>query len=203
MSLPAAHVAALQSAIAKHACEILTSYRYVLPGHETPTGEWPEIVRSARDFHAGVLQHGELGNVHVRRLPMDMGAGWLLIAHHSESRWGVVEVHSPQGECVAAGVYLVHGVVAWTDLTSVRQAAQAYEPPIHLIPKGTPLEWVTHGTGDNTQYESVGGRFFIGPTDPGGDPNRFLLCDWLTRHQHPCESVGAAQAQASAILAES
>lgn len=203
MSLSTAQMAALQVAIAEHSREILTSYRYILPGHETPASDWPEAVRSAREFHVGVLQHGEFGDAHVRRLPADMGDGWLLIAHHSESRWGVAEVYSPQGECLAAGVYLVHGVVAWHDLTSVRQAAQAYEPPVHLIPKGTPLEWVTYGSGDDEYCESAGARFFISPADPGDGSNRFLLCDKLTHVQHPCESADAAKAQALAILTAS
>jgi hypothetical protein len=203
MALTTDHLAALQAAIAEHSREILTNHRYVLPGQEAPAIEWPEAVRSAREFHTEVLQHGELGDAHVRRLPADMGSGWLLIAHHSESRWGVAEAYSPQGDLQAAGVYLSHGVVAWHDLSSVRQAAQEYQSPAHLIPKGTPLEWITYGYGDDEFHESVGGRFSISLNDPARGLTGFTLRDSVTNTEHPCDTADAARAQAQAILSAS
>lgn len=192
----------LFDSILHHAREIEFNHKYALPGDALSEVGLPESVRTARNFHAEILGHGETGDVRLHRLSNDFGDGILLVAHHSESRWGVVEVYSLTGEIVASGVYAVLAFV-WCNLEQARQASQNLSMPFHLFPKTASLEWIEHGTGDGVAYETVGGRFLIIPPFPYGDGDAFVLRDGTTYTEYPFANPDDAKAHAQILQSSS
>lgn len=196
------YLAAAQATIPVIARQVILEYRLAPPGYRVSATEMPESVRAAEAFHNSILDlpSGPVGEVLVHRLPPEMGSGFMVLAHHSESRWGLTEIYSPDGELWAAGVYLAFAV-AWHPLEAVREASTKLDPPYLLIPQRAPLDWIELGTGDMTAYESVGGRFLIMPPDPTFGPQCFVMRDGLRKTNTEFDTPDAAKAHANVLVA--
>jgi hypothetical protein len=169
MTANPAHVAAARAAVVAFARDALDN-RLALPGRAVPPAELPATVERARAFYASHITPPDdcFGVVLVHQLPADAGAALVVVGYNVESQWGAAEVFSPEGEPWASGVFVAAGV-GWHDTDTVRAAVIGVEQPLGLIPPAEALAWIPQGP---VACVSVGGRFFVCPSNPAsGRPN--------------------------------
>lgn len=191
-----AHVAAAQAEIAAFARGAMDN-RFELPGRAVTPSELPTPVEMARAFYASHITPPDdsYGIVLVHQLGADAGAALVVVGYNVESQWGAAEVFSTEGEPWACGVF-VAAAVGWHDVDTVRATMIDVVQPTSLIPAQEELAWISQGP---EACVSVGGRFFISPPNPYGEPSRFALSDGITRQTHECDTLEAAQALAATI----